>query len=57
MLEEGADFIINSDTHSPARVGEAEKPLQFVRDAKIPFERIANWNKTPVFRGQLRTGY
>lgn len=51
MLEEGAQFIIDSDAHSSARVGEISKPLQFVKEAQIPFSSIANWNKKPTFRG------
>ncbi|MCL2675602.1 MAG: PHP domain-containing protein [Firmicutes bacterium] len=52
MLGEGAKFILNSDSHSPSRVGEVGRPLQFIREAGIPFESVANWDRRPGFRGQ-----
>lgn len=50
MLKEGCEFLADSDAHSPQRVGECQKPLQFIKDAAIPWERIANWDKLPVLR-------
>lgn len=38
-------FIINSDAHSPSRVGEIKKPINFVVKNNIPLELVVNINK------------
>ena len=45
----GCTFIVNSDAHSPSRVGEFSKPMAVVERLKL-HDNIANWNKIPVFR-------
>jgi len=41
-VEEGVDFVINSDAHRPGAVGRLEKGLALARAAGVPPERIAN---------------
>ena len=52
----GANFIVDSDAHSPSRVGEISVPLSFIEKAGIPPAQLANWDKLPVFRSRLRKG-
>ena len=50
ILATPVQLIVSSDAHSPEKVGDFGKPLSFIYQNKIPLERIANWNKVPVFR-------
>jgi len=52
ILNEGAEFVVNSDAHSSERVAEVSKPLKFIEEAGISYKNIANWDKLPVFRGR-----
>lgn len=45
----GVHFIINSDAHSPSRVGDFELPLALVKRLSLKTDRIANWDKLPEF--------
>ena len=56
MIEDGVDFICNSDAHSAKRVGEISKPLEIVERLHIPAERIANLDKLPRFRSRIKKG-
>jgi putative hydrolase len=56
MIEMGVDFIIDSDAHSPDRVGEISKPQAIVDRLHIPEERLANWDKLPRFRSRIKKG-
>lgn len=53
MLACGANFIVDSDAHSPSRVGEIGLPQAFIAEAGIPSERIANMDKRPIFRREM----
>ncbi len=50
MLNENATLIIDSDAHSPQRVGYFGVPLSYVDRLNIPLERIANFDKLPSLR-------
>lgn len=50
LIEEGVDFIINSDAHTPANVGKVQPAIEFAKKHNIPKERIANFNKIPIFK-------
>lgn len=51
MLETGVNFVINSDAHSPDRVGEISLVENLLERIKIPENRIMNINgKLPSFR-------
>jgi putative hydrolase len=54
ILNAGADFIMDSDAHSPARIGEVSTPTAFAKQAEIPFDRIANWEKIPTLRSAFK---
>jgi len=41
-LEEGASFVINSDAHSPAEVGNFGVALKIAELAEVPYNRILN---------------
>lgn len=43
----GVKFVIDSDAHTVARVGEFSRALEMCQKADIPLERIANYNKVP----------
>lgn len=45
----GVNFIINSDAHSPDRVGDFNLPLGLVQRLNLKKEQIANWDKLPSF--------
>ena len=49
MLENDVDFIVDSDAHSPSKVGDFSVPDSYVQRLHIPAERIANADKIPVF--------
>jgi len=51
ILASGAQFIINSDAHKSENVGVVDKPLAFIKEMGIDLARVANWGKSPEFRG------
>ena len=50
MAEEGVEFVVNSDAHSPERVGDMALAMSVIERLHIPFELLANWEKFPNFR-------
>lgn len=51
VVRTGAHFVIDSDAHSPSRVGEISLVLKTLERVEVPEERIENINgKTPNFR-------
>ena len=50
MANEGVKFIINSDAHTPERVGECNKPINLIHRLGIPTSLIANMDKLPKFK-------
>ena len=49
MASEGVNFIINSDAHSPDRVGECNHALNLICKLGIPLSQVANIDKLPTF--------
>jgi putative hydrolase len=52
----GVGIILNSDAHSPGRVGDFSVPQAVVDRLKIPPEQIVNLDKLPDFRLQKLKG-
>ncbi len=55
MAGEGVKFIIDSDAHTPARVGEANNAINLIYRLNIPTNLVVNLDKLPTFqkkRGQ-----
>ena len=52
MANEGVNFIVDSDAHSPERVGECNEGLNLIFKLGIPLTQVANIDKLPKF---LRT--
>lgn len=50
LIEEKVDFIINSDAHTPKKVGKVQPALEFAKRFNIPKARIANLDKIPTFK-------
>ena len=46
----GCKFVINSDAHSPKRVGDCHLGLQAVLRLRIPDSAIVNYNDLPTFK-------
>ena len=42
-------FIVNSDAHSPSRIGDFSVPMAVVERLNIDKDRIVNWNKLVKF--------
>lgn len=49
MAAEGVKFILNSDAHEPARVGEVNNGMNLVYKLGIPLAQVANVDKLPRF--------
>lgn len=52
MLDTGVNFIINSDAHTPQRVGEAARGEELIKRLGIPRERVVNIDGAPALRSQ-----
>ena len=49
MASEGVKFIVNSDAHSPERVGECNNALNTIFRLGLPLSQIVNIDKLPKF--------
>lgn len=49
MANEGVKFIVNSDAHSPDRVGECNNALNLIFRLNLPISQIVNIDKLPRF--------
>lgn len=49
MAEEGVKFIVNSDAHSPERVGECNNAMNTIFRLDLPISQIVNVDKLPKF--------
>lgn len=49
----GVNFIINSDGHSPQRIGEVSVPMAVVDRLNLNKDQIANWEKLPDLRTKI----
>lgn len=52
LAEIGCEFIMDSDAHAPARVGDVAIQLAAVKEAGVPLTRVANWDRLPDFRSR-----
>ncbi len=53
-LEIGCKFVINSDAHSPSRVGECSLGLKTALRLRIPDSAIVNYNQLPKLKKERR---
>ena len=49
MADEGVKFIVDSDAHSPNRVGECNNAMNTIFRLNLPLEQIVNIDKLPNF--------
>ena len=49
MADEGIKFIVDSDAHSPSRVGECNNAMNIIFRLGLPVEQIVNIDKLPNF--------
>ncbi len=47
LYDMGVTFIVNSDGHSPDRIGDMSVPMALVERLGLDKNRLANWNKLP----------
>lgn len=52
MAGEGVKFIVNSDAHSPDRVGECNNGLNTIFRLNIPLSQVVNLDKLPKFKNK-----
>ena len=52
MAGEGVKFILNSDAHTPARVGECNIGMNLIYKLGIPLSQVANVDKLPKFKNK-----
>lgn len=54
MAEEGVKFIVDSDAHSPDRVGECNNGMNLIFKLGIPLSQVVNVDKLPKFKNKGR---
>lgn len=52
MAGEGVRFILNSDAHTPDRVGECNEGFNLIFKLGIPLSQVANIDKLPKFKNK-----
>lgn len=52
MVQAGVQFVCNSDAHNPNSVGKMPCAEKLIKDCKIPYSQIANWDRLPDFRSK-----
>lgn len=50
LADLGCEFVMDSDAHSPARVGDVALQVAAMEEAGLPMTLVANWDRLPVFR-------
>lgn len=55
MAAEGVKFIVNSDAHSPQRVGEVNNGMNLIYRLGIPLAQVVNVDKLPKFNKKRGT--
>lgn len=49
MLQTKVNFIVNSDSHKPNKIGKFSKVEKLIKENNIPEDRVANLNSLPKF--------
>lgn len=52
MASEGVKFIVDSDAHSPDRVGECNNGMNLIYRLGIPLSQVVNMDKLPKFHSK-----
>lgn len=55
LAELGCKFIMDSDAHSPDRVGDVAVQVEAMKEAGLPFSLVENWDRLPEFRSRRGT--
>ena len=50
LADLGCRFVMDSDAHTPSRVGDVAAQLEAVKECGLPMEYIHNWDRLPEFR-------
>ena len=45
LIDSGCKMIVNSDAHNKERIGIVDNALEFIKENKIPLDRVVNINK------------
>ena len=57
-IDSGVNFIVGSDAHSVNKIGKFDKVEKFIKENKIPVERVFGVNgNTPVFKDKKEWKY
>ena len=52
VLTTKAQFIVDSDAHSPEKIGVFDRATEIIDRVGIPYDRIANWDRLPSLRSR-----
>ena len=50
MTNLGVKFVLNTDAHTPEKVGKAENVLKTIEEYGVPLDAVANLNGVPKFK-------